>query len=188
MHDSRSAPVMPVHWLGVVAALLVSPLVLLGLVLELALPVALGAVLLESVDVPPIDCAHAPVANATLRAAASILRVMTVSCYVVGGNCAAPVARRVPSGLRQKTNYAALNDVAIARPISHNTATKRGSDHISEQRESFLNDVCVAESCDVDVAVADFAQHFVGVLAEFRRLCADRARRVGKFRHDAGHF
>jgi len=84
MHDSRSAPLMPVHWLGVVAALLVSPLVLLGLALELALPVALGAVLLESVDVPPIYCAQPPVAKATPRAAASTLRVMTVSC-VVGG-------------------------------------------------------------------------------------------------------
>src|SRR5690349_16479059 len=118
MHDSRSAPVMPVHWLGVVAAVDVSPLVLLGLALELALPVALGALLLESVDVPPIDCAHAPVANATLRAAASILRVMTVSCGG-GRNCAAPVARRVPSGLRQKTNYASLNDAATAHTIQN---------------------------------------------------------------------
>jgi hypothetical protein len=82
---------MSLHWLGVVAAVVESPLVLLGLALELALPVALGAVLLESVDVPPIDCAHAPVANATLRAAASTLRVMTVSCYVVGGTAQRPL-------------------------------------------------------------------------------------------------
>jgi hypothetical protein len=136
---------MPVHWLGVVAALLVSPLVLLGLVLlglaalELALPVALGAVLLESVDVPPIDCAQAPLAKATLRAAASNLRVMTVSCVVGGTALPALQGRCRQADVRRKKLLPRQE-----KPIRSHCGT---SGMIRDRKchlTPFSNDACVA--------------------------------------------